>query len=57
MSERSEYEISIEETHHIHKQDTPSGTAIVLANDIIKHIGRLAKWVKENPDKPEELGI
>jgi len=57
MSERGEYEISIEETHHIHKQDTPSGTAIVLANDIIKHIGRLAKWVKESPDKPEELGI
>ena len=57
MSERGEYEISIEETHHIHKQDTPSGTAIVLANEIIQHIGRLAKWVKENPDNPEELGI
>lgn len=57
MSDRGEYEISIEETHHIHKQDAPSGTAIVLANDIIKHIGRLAKWVKENPDNPEELGI
>jgi 4-hydroxy-tetrahydrodipicolinate reductase len=57
MSERSEYEISIEETHHIHKQDTPSGTAIVLANDIIQNISRLAKWVKENPDNPEELAI
>jgi 4-hydroxy-tetrahydrodipicolinate reductase len=57
MSDQKEYEISIEETHHIHKQDAPSGTAIVLANDIIQHIGRLAKWVKENPDNPEELGI
>jgi 4-hydroxy-tetrahydrodipicolinate reductase len=57
MSEREEYDISIEETHHILKQDAPSGTAIVLANDIIQYIGRLEKWVKENPDNPEELGI
>jgi 4-hydroxy-tetrahydrodipicolinate reductase len=57
MSDRGEYEISIEETHHIHKQDAPSGTAIVLANEIIRHIGRLAKWVKEIPDNPGELGI
>ena len=32
-----DYDISIEEIHHIHKLDAPSGTAIVLANDI-KHI-------------------
>jgi len=57
MSKRSEYEISIEETHHVLKKDVPSGTAIVLANDIIQNIGRLAKWVIKNPDKPEELGI
>jgi 4-hydroxy-tetrahydrodipicolinate reductase len=57
MSDKGEYEISIEETHHVHKQDAPSGTAIVLANDIIQHVGRLAKWVKENPDNREELAI
>ena len=57
MADRGDYEISIEETHHIHKQDAPSGTAIVLANDVIQNIGRLAKWVKENPDNPQELGI
>ncbi|MCX6251164.1 MAG: 4-hydroxy-tetrahydrodipicolinate reductase [Bacteroidetes bacterium] len=57
MSDRSEYEISIEETHHIHKQDAPSGTAIVLANDIIHSIDRLGKWVKERAENPEEIGI
>jgi 4-hydroxy-tetrahydrodipicolinate reductase len=57
MADRDEYEIQIEETHHIHKQDAPSGTAIVLANDIIQSIGRLEKWVKENSSNPEELGI
>jgi 4-hydroxy-tetrahydrodipicolinate reductase len=57
MSNWDEYEISIEETHHIHKKDAPSGTAILLANDIIKHIGRKEKWVTELSENPEELGI
>ncbi len=57
MSDWDEYEISIEETHHIHKQDAPSGTAILLANDIIKHIGRKEKWVNDLSENPGELGI
>jgi len=57
MSKWEDYEISIEETHHIHKQDAPSGTAIVLANDIIRNTERKEKWVKENSENPEELGI
>ena len=57
MSNWEDYEISIEETHHIHKLDSPSGTAIVLANDIIRNSGRKEKWVKELTESPEELGI
>jgi 4-hydroxy-tetrahydrodipicolinate reductase len=57
MSKYHEYEISIEETHHIHKQDAPSGTAITIANDIIQNIGRKDKWVRETSEKPEEVGI
>ena len=57
MSSWDEYEISIEETHHIHKQDAPSGTAILLANDIIHHIGRKEKWVNELSENPLELEI
>ena len=57
MSKWVDYEISIEETHHIHKQDAPSGTAIVLANDIIRNNGRKEKWVKKMPENPEDLGI
>jgi 4-hydroxy-tetrahydrodipicolinate reductase len=57
MSKWKDYEISIEETHHIHKQDAPSGTAIVLANDIINNSERKEKWVNEMPESPEELGI
>ena len=57
MSKWEDYAISIEETHHIHKQDAPSGTAIVLANDIIRNTERKEKWVKETVTNPEELGI
>ena len=57
MSKWKDYEISIEETHHIHKQDAPSGTAIVLANDIIRNSERKEKWVRELSENPEELGI
>lgn len=39
-----DYEVSIEETHHIHKLDAPSGTAITLANDIIEELDRKDDW-------------
>ena len=36
--------ISIKETHHTQKKDSPSGTAVSLANDIIKNIPRFKSW-------------
>ncbi|HBF89082.1 MAG TPA: 4-hydroxy-tetrahydrodipicolinate reductase [Bacteroidales bacterium] len=54
MNNQSNFEISIEETHHIHKLDAPSGTAIVIANDIIKEIDRKTSWSLE---KNEENSI
>jgi 4-hydroxy-tetrahydrodipicolinate reductase len=40
MDKYSEYDVSMEEIHHIHKLDKPSGTAITLASQIIEKIGR-----------------
>jgi len=37
MNSWKEYKVSIEEIHHTQKKDAPSGTAISLANGIIKH--------------------
>jgi 4-hydroxy-tetrahydrodipicolinate reductase len=34
------------ETHHIHKLDAPSGTAITLAEGILENIERKKSWVK-----------
>ena len=43
MSDKNQYKTSIDETHHIHKVDKPSGTAITLANDIISG-SRYENW-------------
>ena len=37
MKPWKEYQVSLEEIHHTEKLDTPSGTAITLAEDIIKN--------------------
>lgn len=41
-----QYNVAMEEVHHVHKLDAPSGTAITLAEDIIDCIDRKNKWVK-----------
>jgi len=51
------YRIGIEETHHMEKQDAPSGTAITLAEGIMDHIKSKKSWVNHSTEKPEELQI
>ena len=46
MNKFPQYDVTMEETHHIHKQDAPSGTAITLAEDIIERLDRKETWVK-----------
>ena len=41
-----QYDVRMEETHHIHKLDAPSGTAITLAEEIIEGLDRKHAWVK-----------
>ena len=48
MNKYTDYEVSMEEIHHIHKLDKPSGTAITLAEQIIKKIDRKTNWSIEN---------
>ena len=40
MRGRENYTVDIAETHHIHKLDAPSGTALTLAGQIADHGGR-----------------
>ncbi|WP_265429611.1 4-hydroxy-tetrahydrodipicolinate reductase [Chryseobacterium sp. YIM B08800] len=56
MKNVDEYSCQLEEIHHIHKLDAPSGTAISLAEGIIKNNNKFDAWkLEETQDK--NLGI
>lgn len=44
MNKYKMYDVSMEEIHHVHKLDKPSGTAITLANQLIENLDRKKKW-------------
>ena len=44
MNKYDSYNVEMEEIHHIHKLDKPSGTAISLANQILEKIERKKQW-------------
>lgn len=56
MKNVEEYSCQLEEIHHIHKKDAPSGTAISIAEGIIKNNPKFNAWKLEET-KGEELGI
>jgi 4-hydroxy-tetrahydrodipicolinate reductase len=51
MNKYTEYDVSMEEIHHIHKLDKPSGTAITLANQILQNIERKKNWSIDSKEK------
>ncbi len=52
MHNLKQYNVSMEEIHHTQKLDAPSGTAISLANGIIKNTDS-TNWTLEEPKKNE----
>ena len=57
MNNFPSYNISMTETHHIHKLDAPSGTAITLAEGIIENVDRKDRWTLETAEQPTDLPI
>lgn len=57
MNTNPDYRVSMEEIHHVHKLDAPSGTAISLANQIIENNTQKQKWVNAISDTKNELEI
>jgi 4-hydroxy-tetrahydrodipicolinate reductase len=51
MSRLPEYQIQVEEIHHIHKKDKPSGTAVSLINDIMDKHPIYKSWILD-PQEP-----
>jgi dihydrodipicolinate reductase (EC 1.3.1.26) len=57
MNQFPTYDVTMSETHHIHKLDAPSGTAITLAEEILENLDRKESWVKEEAKATSELPI
>lgn len=58
MNAQPSYDVSIEEIHHIHKLDAPSGTAITLAETIIDNLDRKTSWELDCQDeKPNVINV
>ena len=57
MNNFPQYEVEVEEIHHVTKLDAPSGTAISLANDLLKAIERKKRWQLNGQDNAEALKI
>ncbi len=56
MKNFDEYNCQLEEIHHTHKKDAPSGTAISVAEGIIKQNPKFNSW-KLDETQENELGI
>ena len=57
MNDFPAYDVRMVETHHVHKLDAPSGTAITLAEGLIDNIERKNKWVEGKDPAEDEIGI
>lgn len=52
-----QYRAQIEETHHVQKKDSPSGTAVTLAEAVVCESLNLQTWVNHASNKPDELPV
>lgn len=57
MNQFSDYEPDIKEIHHTQKLDAPSGTAITLADGILKNLERKKVWINDPSKISTELSI
>lgn len=59
MNETSGYQPSLEEIHHTEKKDAPSGTAITLAEGILKNTVNYHQWhlSGQSPETEQSLSI
>ena len=54
MADFPSYRPYMSETHHIHKLDHPSGTAVTLADELVENYGRAEGWYEPTIEKKPE---
>ena len=52
-----DYNVLMEEIHHIHKKDEPSGTAITLAEGVINNLDRKTDWKLYFEEQESDISI
>jgi 4-hydroxy-tetrahydrodipicolinate reductase len=52
MNDFPAYDVQVEEIHHTQKLDSPSGTAMTIAEGIIENLDRKDEWVNELEGEP-----
>ncbi len=57
MNKFNGYSVDVEEIHHIHKLDAPSGTAITIAEGLIEHLDSKSSWVNDTTPQAEQINI
>lgn len=57
MAHQPQYRVTMTETHHVHKLDAPSGTALTLAEGILDYVPRYTTWVLGAESADNELPI
>lgn len=57
MNQHHQYEVLVEESHHIHKLDKPSGTATSLANILLAALDGKTKWSLEHASSKDILQV
>ena len=57
MAGQPQYNVWMEEIHHTHKKDAPSGTALTLAEQLMAAVTRKTAWVNGDSDQPGTLSI
>lgn len=53
---KQDYDVELEEIHHTEKKDSPSGTAITIAEPIMQ-AKNMSDWVNQSSDNKSQLGI
>ncbi len=57
MAKHADYHVTLEEIHHTQKKGAASGTAITLAEQVMRHITGKKHWVNHISDNENELEI
>lgn len=57
MNRFPEYDVTLNEVHHVQKKDAPSGTAVTLAEDILAGIDRKKAWFLGTTTDADKLEV